>query len=158
MPTSASSMMTAQKADGCVMNVDSDTSHSQTTNLRTFRYESFRTNDERALHPHRPNRVRRTATETQVELSSTVDITKKTRISRLPSFAWFQMADNTVYTMLAAGATLEEVIAALCVEKSQMQDRITKLEAIAPRKLKATDGTTLIWRCPDDAIPEEQTP
>ena len=73
-----------------------------------------------------------------------------------PSFAYARMSDKTTYEMLSTGATLEEVIAALCIEKSQLVDRIVQLEAIAPRKLKSQDGTTLVWHCPDDMIPIEE--
>ena len=74
------------------------------------------------------------------------------------SFALAKLTDVTVCTMLKRGATLEEVIGALSAEKKRYVDRIMALESIAPRKVRMPDGSAMIWRCPEELIPEMYQP
>ena len=55
---------------------------------------------------------------------------------------------------MKAGGTAEDCAVALSVEYDRLVDRVIALDSIAPRKIKLPDGRVLIWRCPDELVPE----
>ena len=65
--------------------------------------------------------------------------------------------DPTVNAMIRHGCSLEETIVALVHEKSLLTQRIIKLESIAPRKIVLPDGRVMVWRCPDNLIPGDDS-
>lgn len=66
---------------------------------------------------------------------------------------WAIVNDPTVHRMSRYNAPLEQIIAQLAQEKKELQDRISKLDQIAPRKMIMPDGTVMVWHCPDELIP-----
>lgn len=61
--------------------------------------------------------------------------------------------DSTVYHLKKRGASLEEIIAALCAEKEQQRKRILELDSLTPKKTILKDGTVMVWQCPIELIP-----
>ena len=59
-----------------------------------------------------------------------------------------------VARIMDAGGTVEDCAVALSVENDRLTDRVMALDSIAPRKIKLPDGRVLIWRCPDELVPE----
>lgn len=55
---------------------------------------------------------------------------------------------------LERGVPWEVVIVCLARQRDELRARVMELEAIAPRRYKGPKGETLIWRCPDNLIPE----
>ena len=70
------------------------------------------------------------------------------------AFDRVRLTDATVHQMLAHGRSLEETIVALVCEKNRFTQRIIELESIAPRKIVLPDGRVMVWRCPDELVPE----
>ena len=70
------------------------------------------------------------------------------------AFDRVRLTDVTVHQMLAHGRSLEETIVALVCEKNRFTQRIMELESIAPRKIVLPDGRVVVWRCPDELVPE----
>lgn len=70
------------------------------------------------------------------------------------AFDRVRLSDVTVHEMLEHGRSLEETIVALVCEKNRFVQRILELESIAPRKIVMPDGRIMIWRCPDELVPE----
>jgi hypothetical protein len=52
------------------------------------------------------------------------------------------------------GGTANDCVKALVRHIEQLQSQAMSLMAIVPKKIKAEDGKTYIWRCPDDMVPE----
>ncbi len=65
--------------------------------------------------------------------------------------------NSLVVKVLQSGGDLEDAIIALHEANEVQFHRIIELAQIAPRKYKMKDGTVLVWRCPDDMIPETLT-
>lgn len=70
------------------------------------------------------------------------------------AFDRVRLTDATVNAMLKHGRSLEETIVALVCEKNRFTQRIIELESIAPRKIVLPDGRVMVWRCPDELVPE----
>lgn len=73
------------------------------------------------------------------------------------AFDRVRLTDSTVHAMLKHGRSLEETIVALVCEKNLFMQRIVELESIAPRKIVLPDGRVMVWRCPDELVPEMPT-
>lgn len=65
-----------------------------------------------------------------------------------------RFTDPTVHEMMAHGRDLEEIIVALVIEKNNLMIQMMKLHLIAPRKITLPDGRVMVWRCPDELVPE----
>lgn len=65
------------------------------------------------------------------------------------------MNDAVVNRMLHMNMPLEAIILQLTKDKKAFVDHIVKLENIRPRVIKLPDGRKMVWRCPDEYIPEE---
>lgn len=48
------------------------------------------------------------------------------------------------------------LVVELCRQKAWMEQRITELEAIAPRRFMAPDGKVYLWECPAQYVPIQQ--
>ena len=72
------------------------------------------------------------------------------------SFEYARLNDATVAKMLRDRRTLETIIGKLSAEKEVYFKRIIELESIAPRRITLPDGRIMVWRCPDEFIPETQ--
>ena len=59
-----------------------------------------------------------------------------------------------VAKILDAGGTAEDCVVELLSIQKKLLDRISFLDSIAPRKIRAEDGRLMVWRCPEDMIPE----
>lgn len=62
--------------------------------------------------------------------------------------------DPAVYQLTKGGVPLRELVAFLVKQKQELFDQIVALQGIAPKKVKDKDGNEMIWRCPDELIPE----
>jgi hypothetical protein len=63
--------------------------------------------------------------------------------------------DPIAHSMRKQGASWEEIAVALWQQKQQLLERALELDAIAPKKYTLADGTCMVWRCPDELIPEK---
>ena len=61
--------------------------------------------------------------------------------------------DATVKACVDGGWSYEEITEALASEKAEYMERMGRLLAIAPRKVRMPNGQVLIWRCPDEDVP-----
>lgn len=64
------------------------------------------------------------------------------------------VTDPLVYRLVRQGASLSDIIVALVEDRQRLLDDVVHLRGIAPRRFTATDGTVMIYRCPDELIPE----
>jgi hypothetical protein len=62
-----------------------------------------------------------------------------------------------VHTMARNGASLSEIIVALVNHISSQNKTISDLMAICPRRIKLDDGKVMIWHCPDDLVPFQES-
>jgi hypothetical protein len=60
---------------------------------------------------------------------------------------------QVVRRIINSGGTLEDVIVALHAVKNAQQKTIQGLSRICPDKYKTADGIEMIWRCPDNLVP-----
>jgi len=70
------------------------------------------------------------------------------------TFLHLRRNNPIVARIMKAGGTAEDCAVALSVEYDRLVDRVIALDSIAPRKIKLPDGRVLIWRCPDELVPE----
>jgi len=70
------------------------------------------------------------------------------------TFLHLRRNNAIVARIMDAGGTAEDCAVALSVENDRLADRVMALDSIAPRKIKLPDGRVLIWRCPDELVPE----
>lgn len=66
-----------------------------------------------------------------------------------------EVVDNDPYvnSIVKQGGTLEMCVVELANQKRELLRRIIELEAIAPKAYRHTDGSVIVWRCPDELIP-----
>jgi hypothetical protein len=62
-----------------------------------------------------------------------------------------------VHAMIVNGASLSEIIVALVNHISCQNKTISDLMAICPRKIKLDDGRIMVWHCPDDLVPFQES-
>ena len=65
--------------------------------------------------------------------------------------------DCDVATRLKYGHSLEDIIASLVHTKHVLMKEVADLWMICPHKT-IVNGKVLIWRCPDDLVPEREGP
>ena len=75
-------------------------------------------------------------------------------IGKYKTFEDVRQNDAVVHRMMEANTGAEAIIIELANEKAALIDRLMKLDAIAPRKIKTDDGRIFVWRCPDHLIPD----
>lgn len=71
--------------------------------------------------------------------------------------SWAANTDPTVYRMLEACYSLEQIISNLVKQKQEMFETIRNLDSLCPKKYKLPDGTIMVWHCPNHLIPETDT-
>ena len=59
-----------------------------------------------------------------------------------------------VNAVLRMGGGAEDCVRVLLEQNKALLGRLVQLESLCPRKYKLPDGRTLVWRCPDELIPE----
>jgi hypothetical protein len=59
-----------------------------------------------------------------------------------------------VAAVLASGGTAEDACVLLANQVNALIDEVTRLQLIAPRKVRLPDGRVVVWRCPDELVPE----
>ena len=64
--------------------------------------------------------------------------------------------NELVYQYTKGLITEEQCICGLVEIINEQRMEIIKLTQIAPFKIKTSDGSELIWRCPDNLIPERK--
>ena len=64
--------------------------------------------------------------------------------------------NSVVYHIMKYGGTAEDCVVALFEHNEMLQEEIIKLQLIAPEKLKFPDGQVMIYRCPDEMVPERE--
>lgn len=62
--------------------------------------------------------------------------------------------NQIVARIMLAGGTAEDCAVSLAAHNDRLVHRLMALEGIAPRKIKLQDGRVMVWRCPDNLIPE----
>jgi hypothetical protein len=62
-----------------------------------------------------------------------------------------------VHTMTRNGASLSEIIVALVNHISYQNKTISDFMAICPRRIKLDDGRVMVWHCPDDLVPIQES-
>jgi len=55
-----------------------------------------------------------------------------------------------------AGETPDEIILMLVKLKDQLLQDIAELKLMVPKRVKMSDGSQRIWRCPEELIPMEE--
>jgi hypothetical protein len=63
--------------------------------------------------------------------------------------------DPTVHRILSIGGTHADCVVALTNEKNALVQKLCELESIAPKKIEMSDGSVLVWHCPNDLIPTQ---
>lgn len=66
---------------------------------------------------------------------------------------WLMRNSAMVRNMVQGGFQWPEMVYELVKQKEALIQEVIALDSIAPRKTIAPDGTTLVWRCPDELIP-----
>lgn len=55
-----------------------------------------------------------------------------------------------------AGQTPDEIILMLVRLKNRLLQDVSKLKLMTPKRVRMSDGSERIWRCPEELIPMEQ--
>jgi len=63
--------------------------------------------------------------------------------------------DALVNRAVSAGASYEEIIVAMAERHNELVERMVQLRSIAPFRINV-DGKAMIWRCPDNLVPEQE--
>lgn len=58
---------------------------------------------------------------------------------------------------IANGGTVDDCVVALVKHEAVLIERIMLLESIAPRVIRMPSGEKMIYRCPDELVPEIKT-
>jgi hypothetical protein len=61
-----------------------------------------------------------------------------------------------VAAMHKAGETPDTIILLLTRLKDQLVKDVEHLTLLVPKRVKLSDGSMRIWRCPEECIPEEE--
>lgn len=64
----------------------------------------------------------------------------------------------TVAMGTKAGLPMEEIVMLLCSQHEDLVRRLAIQEAISPKKIQKLDGSWLIYRCPNELVPEIPSP
>lgn len=70
------------------------------------------------------------------------------------TFDRLRLHNPIVAQIMRAGGTAEDCAVALSVQNNRLVDRVTLLEGVVPRKIRLPDGRVMVWRCPDNLVPE----
>jgi hypothetical protein len=62
--------------------------------------------------------------------------------------------NNPIVANLMLHGTAEDCAVALAAVNEHLMARIAELESIVPRKVRLSDGSIVLWRCPDEFVPE----
>ena len=65
-----------------------------------------------------------------------------------------RMDNPIVSAILRAGGTPEDCCVALAHALEQTAEKAMRYMLIAPRKYRLPEGKVMIWRCPDELVPE----
>ena len=63
----------------------------------------------------------------------------------------------TVRSCMLSGGTAEDCAVRLAADNERLIELLKKQLSIIPRKIRLPDGRVMIWRCPDELIPESET-
>jgi hypothetical protein len=58
--------------------------------------------------------------------------------------------------MLKAGCTRDEIILMLVKKNQVLSHTVAELKLTVPKRVKMSDGSLMIWRCPEEYIPVEE--
>jgi hypothetical protein len=86
------------------------------------------------------------------DLRSVVNLPKEPRTS----IGKATVTDPIVYRVIRDGGTLQDIICALVDDRKRLVDELCTLSTLAPRKVRLTDGTVVIYRAPDDLVPDAE--
>ena len=70
------------------------------------------------------------------------------------TFQHLRLHNPIVAYIMRAGGTAEDCAVALAEHNDRLIARLMTLEGIAPRRIKLPDGRVMIWRCPEQLVPE----
>jgi hypothetical protein len=70
------------------------------------------------------------------------------------TFEELQYHNEVVRRVMLSGGTPEDCCIALAAVIDAQQAEIVRLLDIAPRKIRMQDGGVMIWRCPDEFVPD----
>ena len=70
------------------------------------------------------------------------------------AFDNLRIKNPVVSKIMKAGGTAEDCAVALSLVNDNLLERVMLLEGIAPRRIRMPDGQVMVWRCPDDLVPE----
>jgi len=70
------------------------------------------------------------------------------------TFEYVRTHSPIVASILAAGGSCEDCVVGLVQAMDSLTERVSVLEGMVPRKYRLDDGRVLIWRCPDNLVPE----
>lgn len=59
-----------------------------------------------------------------------------------------------VHDLLLDGVSAEGCVLQLVQHNDQLMTRLIELERLCPFKLRLPDGRTMMWRCPEELVPE----
>jgi|GEM_PF-5222347 len=58
--------------------------------------------------------------------------------------------------MLQTGETPDAIILMLVKLKAQLLEDVSELKLLVPKRVKMSDGSMRIWRCPEECIPKDE--
>jgi hypothetical protein len=82
-----------------------------------------------------------------------VRVSASAREETLNKFNRLRLTHATVNQILSRGGSAEDCAIALAAIVDQQNKRIIELMQIAPRKITTPEGKVMIWRCPDEFVP-----
>lgn len=78
------------------------------------------------------------------------------RDENLSNYLWAMRNNHTIHSMTKQGFSEKEILGVLAREIETLEQRVSKLDFIAPRKITLLDGTVMVWHCPDNLIPKDR--
>ena len=65
--------------------------------------------------------------------------------------------NQLVAAVMNSGGTAEDCAVALVEVNDRLKKHLMQLSSITPRRITNPDGTVMVWRCPEDLIPEDMS-
>lgn len=64
--------------------------------------------------------------------------------------------DGLLSELRKRGASMEEVVCALCEDRWQLREALAAAEGITPKAFRLADGTIRMWSCPVELVPVQE--
>lgn len=87
-------------------------------------------------------------------MTDNVAVRRETPRPARPTWDRIRLDNPIVAEIMRAGGTPEDCCVALAQALEQTAEKAMRYMMIAPRKIRLPDGRVMVWRCPEELVPE----